>query len=542
MKHFITTLLLLIAPLAAMADVPLSYYASANGQKKEKLKAALHRTIQAQRVLSYGSGEGSTWSGFYQTDRLPDGEVRDRYSNDHRYFASGASTQKASAVSGMNIEHSFPKSWWGGTTNNAYKDLFNLMPCESTINSAKSNYAMGIVTQVAKENGCTKVGKGTTRGGTTKNLWEPADRWKGDFARAYMYMATTYSDFTWTSNGLDMLEQNEWPTLQQWAYTLLVKWNREDPVDAIEVARNEAVYKIQGNRNPFVDFPNLAEYVWGDSTARAFDVNTTLKSSNSTEGGGTVDPIVPDVPDDELDPQYDSDGNLLNIDALLAECKGTSSGSGAEVTYRFDNLLVTYANGRNIFVGEGERGFLLYGNNSLGLKAGDRISGTLTGTDYYYYRLPELSFGNLDDVSIVSRNNAVAIADVTIATLQGSEAEAYYSRPVRLWEVTPSASTFSSKKLTVEDAKGAEVLLFDTWQTFTDATFSPYDEYEVIGIPVIYNSTVEIYPISIVRCEQSGVAAVTDSAAPCPIYDFSGRRVQRRDRGMLIVNGRKHVF
>ena len=79
----------------------------------------------------------------------------------------------------MNIEHSFPKSWWGKTENQAYKDLYNLMPCESKINSSKSNYPMGEVVSGDTGNGWTKVGNGNDG----KKYWEPADEWKGDFAR-----------------------------------------------------------------------------------------------------------------------------------------------------------------------------------------------------------------------------------------------------------------------------------------------------------------------------------------------------------------------
>ena len=74
-----------------------------------------------------------------------------------------------------------------------------------------------------------------------------------------------------------MLEKDEWPTLQRWAYELFLTWNRQDPVDDIERQRNEAVYGIQGNRNPFVDFPNLPEYIWGDSVDYAFDVNGAVE-------------------------------------------------------------------------------------------------------------------------------------------------------------------------------------------------------------------------------------------------------------------------
>jgi len=262
-----------ISTFMTWAGVPKDYYKNADGKKCAELKAAMHEIISTATMLEYGGGAGRTWSGFYQTDRMDNGQVRDRYSYEVFYFDSSASAQSATAPNGMNIEHSFPKSWWGGSKNQAYRDLFNLMPCEININTKKSNYAMGLVTQVTAENGCTKVGHGPTTGGKNAWLWEPADEWKGDFARSYFYMVTAYQHFTWTSNGLDMLQNDTWPTLQRWAYELLLEWNRQDPVDDIEIERNEAVYQIQGNRNPFVDYPNLAEYIWGDSTEYVFSID-----------------------------------------------------------------------------------------------------------------------------------------------------------------------------------------------------------------------------------------------------------------------------
>lgn len=290
--HMIKHTLLLFAfflPTLLQAEIPEGYYNSVNGLKKSELKSAFRAVISKANVLAYGSGAGKTWTGFYSTDRYNGNQVRDRYSNEIHYFASGSSSSSASAPNGMNIEHSFPKSWWGGTENQAYKDLFNLMPSESKINSSKSNYAMGTVTKINVDNGCTKIGTGSA-GGKNVNLWEPADQWKGDFARSYFYMVTSYSNLSWTGEGLNMLENNEYPTLQKWAYDLFCKWNREDPVDDIERERNEAVYKIQGNRNPFIDFPNLPEYIWGDS------INYTF----STDGTST-DIIVPEPIPDVLD-------------------------------------------------------------------------------------------------------------------------------------------------------------------------------------------------------------------------------------------------
>ena len=250
----------------AVAGVPKGYYKNLKDLSGAQLKDSLRKQIYPNKTLTYGSGDNSTWSGFYQTDSFLGEDNKLQF-----YFAESASELSCSAVSGMNIEHSFPKSWWGGSTNTAYKDLYNLMPCESKINNSKQNYAMGKVTSPnsSKSNGCTTIGTGPNSKGTSVSLWEPADEWKGDFARGYFYMVTAYADLTWQSNGLDMLENEEdedhWPTLQQWAYELLLQWCRQDPVDQIEIDRNEAVYNIQGNRNPFVDFPNLAEYIWGDS-------------------------------------------------------------------------------------------------------------------------------------------------------------------------------------------------------------------------------------------------------------------------------------
>lgn len=269
----IRLLIIVLACLARTASASAfdrNYYNSIPQQKKADLKSSLASTCKPKTVLEYGSGSGKTWAGFYKTDRMAGNQVRDRYSNEVFTFSS-----TTSAVTGMNIEHSFPKSWWGGATNNAYKDLYNLMPCEASINSSKSNYAMGVVNTATTDNGCTKVGKGTA-GGQNATLWEPADKWKGDFARGYMYMATIYQDLTWDgSQALLMLENDTWPTLKPWAYKLLLEWSRQDPIDDIERNRNDAVYAIQGNRNPFVDYPYLAEYVWGDSIDRDFNYLTS---------------------------------------------------------------------------------------------------------------------------------------------------------------------------------------------------------------------------------------------------------------------------
>ena len=246
------------------------FYRKAEGLSGTRLKAALHDLIQPERVLDYGGGAGKTWSGFWLTDQMDDMEVRDRYSNTVRHFNADMS-----AVSSMNIEHIWANSWWGHVKNNAYQDLFNLYPSDATANGRKSNNPIGIVDgTVSFDNGVTKVGKSSSyRADSLITAWEPADRWKGDFARTYFYMATCYSHMTslWTTTeGLLTVDPDSPLLMRPWVYNLMLEWAEADPLDEIEQQRCEAIFGIQGNRNPFVDYPELCHYIWGDSTDTQF--------------------------------------------------------------------------------------------------------------------------------------------------------------------------------------------------------------------------------------------------------------------------------
>ena len=256
------------------------YYRSVEGLKKAELKTALHDLIQPDQVLRYGGkGEGYTWAGFYAADWLEGGYVRDRYSDEQRLFNADKS-----AVANMNIEHIWANSWWGHLVNNAYCDLFNLYPADGPANGRKSNNPIGVVDgTVAYDNGVIKVGKSSSyRADSLITAWEPADEWKGDFARTYFYMATCYQhmkDLWTTTEGWLTVDGSEWPTMRPWVYNLMLAWAKEDPVDEIEQNRNEVIQTFQGNRNPFVDYPQLCEYIWGDSVDYKFYIDS--KSTKS---------------------------------------------------------------------------------------------------------------------------------------------------------------------------------------------------------------------------------------------------------------------
>ena len=295
---FLAATLLNVLGLMAQSVNLANYYASANGKKKAALKTAMYNIIGSPDWQTYKS----LWTHYYFTDRLPDNQVVDRYSNTKRYFSGNTGDQ----LSGMNKEHGIAQSWWGGGTNKQGSDLHHVMPSDSEANSRKSNYGMGIVTNVKWQNGSIKVGTGTA-GSSSISLWEPADEWKGDFARAYFYIVTCYEELNLAqSEGAKSMQNNTYPKLQSWASQLYLKWAKEDPVSDLERARNEAVYQIQGNRNPFVDYQNLAEYIWGDSVDYAFDVN----------GGNNIEP----TPQPEPEPEPEE------IDTLLEHYYATVQG------------------------------------------------------------------------------------------------------------------------------------------------------------------------------------------------------------------------
>lgn len=260
------------------------YYLPIDGKKGRELKVALGDVIRQHTVFNYGE----LWYHYQVTDVVPETEnqVFDYYSPVVHYF-----TGTGAAPDGMNKEHACPQSWWGsGAICDAYSDLFNVMPSEVNANSAKANYPIGVVGNAIYSNARMKVGP-SSRSEYSGNVFEPCNEFKGDFARLYFYIATCYSNAAWGSKEsvaqTVAFTQEDYPTIKPWALDLLLQWNASDPVSDWEITRNERVSAEQGNRNPFIDYPQLADYIWGDSTQFAFDLSTAIiNGSGSGQGSG----------------------------------------------------------------------------------------------------------------------------------------------------------------------------------------------------------------------------------------------------------------
>lgn len=281
----------LLICLGSQATYKPGYYDAMDGKKKEALKAAVKSCAASHTKLDY-TNLPNHW---YHTDIYPDlynGQKRwwEMYSNEVYLIRNNQTGLESFRDNKMQREHSVPKSWWGGSdATPAYTDIFNLYPSDGPANQAKSNYPLGPVgSSPSFNNGVTKVGRPAAGyGGNSGNVFEPADEYKGDFARAYFYVFTIYNDLDWTATS--MASKNAWPTLKPWAYELLLQWAREDRVSQKEIERNDAVEIQQGNRNPFVDFPELAEYIWGTRTTETFYIKD--------QTGVIVTPPITDDPE-----------------------------------------------------------------------------------------------------------------------------------------------------------------------------------------------------------------------------------------------------
>ena len=269
-----------MAWMGAGATIPAGYYTSLDGKSGQALKDAIHELALRHTTLSYGS----LWIYFAETDCQAEdhSKVWDMYSNKTYYFRGGTS-----GVYGMHKEHSMPKSWWGGYDETqgyaGYTDINHLYPSDGDANMAKSNYPLGEVSNPFFDNGATRVGSPKSgQGGGSNSVFEPDDRYKGDFARTYFYMACAYQHYTWRYTY--MMTNNSWKSLNDWSIDLLCRWARNDAVSDKEVDRNEAVQKHQNNRNPFIDFPELFEYIWGNRQGQVFYVSDAGVDTTSYTG------------------------------------------------------------------------------------------------------------------------------------------------------------------------------------------------------------------------------------------------------------------
>ncbi len=286
-KTFLSTLGLLLG-LTIFAQIPNGYYDDAEGLSGAQLKTALYGIINDHDAQSYSS----IWTHFHTTDDKPNGKVWDMYSDipggtpPYEYnFGTNQCGSYSEEGDCYNREHSFPKSWFNDASP-MVTDIFHIVPTDGYVNSQRSNYPFGEVNNPSwtSLNGSKKGNNSTS--GYSGTVFEPRDEYKGDFARIYFYMATRYENViaNWDNNSSEAdaaLNGTTYPCYETWYLNLLLAWNQSDPVSTKEIDRNNAIYNIQENRNPYVDHPEYVALVWGGNAAPVIaNVNYTPNPPN----------------------------------------------------------------------------------------------------------------------------------------------------------------------------------------------------------------------------------------------------------------------
>ncbi len=271
---------------------PTGYYNAAAGLTCSAKKTALQNIITSGYISQSYS---ALWTAYYTTDaRLNDAGTKtivyDMYTDNPNgsecEFTFGTDqdngTLGTSECQKYNREHSFPKSWFGGSTSTGTPgtDLFHVIPTDKKVNGVRGNQPYGETNSPSftSANG-SKYGPSSS--GSGGDIFEPIGAYKGDFARIYFYMATRYGSQIngWantTAESAIVISPSSWASYNTAFLKLLLKWHYNDPVSPKEIARNNAVYTIQGNRNPYVDHPEYIDEIW--TNACGLTIPVTLKA------------------------------------------------------------------------------------------------------------------------------------------------------------------------------------------------------------------------------------------------------------------------
>ena len=249
-------------PFFVFAEIPAGYYDDAVGKSGEDLQKSLSTILNDANDVGYNG----VWNLYKTTDRRSDGKVWDMYS-DVTNYTFGTDQCGSYGVEGdcYNREHSVPKSWFNKQSP-MVSDIWHVYPTDGKINGMRSNNPFGEVGSGASssKNEFSKWGKCVTPG-YSGTVFEPNDEYKGDFARTYFYFATRYKGVATSGQGA-LVFTSTYPYITGWQLDMLLRWHKKDPVSPKELDRNEAVYDSrQGNRNPFIDYPELVDLIFGDS-------------------------------------------------------------------------------------------------------------------------------------------------------------------------------------------------------------------------------------------------------------------------------------
>ena len=303
------------------ADSLPAYYESIDGTSGK----ALIDAIQLVAKLGYRTEDfryDSVWLAFKHTDIRSDGLIWEIYSDCNFEYEKDrtSNTSQTGDCKGYNREHAMCQSWFSeydlqgvkmssSKKNSPGSDIFHIYPASYGMNSRRGNRPYGEVQTAANTSGngtlygmpittksvANSVAGAYIEGKITQstNVLEPADEYKGDIARSYFgTMVKWAGEWAFNKNELGNIifdatidADTHYAPENNYGFTdyglaLMLTWHRQDPVSQKEVDRNNGIQTTQGNRNPFIDYPYLAEYIWGERSGEVLDFDLLLCSAD----------------------------------------------------------------------------------------------------------------------------------------------------------------------------------------------------------------------------------------------------------------------
>ena len=285
MKQFLFSVLLV--PAFLFSQAPTNYYNGTAGITGYELKSKLH-DIVSTKTITWHYGDLPNFYGqtdldhYYDYDASNDSILLDMYSNNptgvtaYHYTKENLISSAGTEGLGYNREHMMPQSSFNSNYP-MYSDLFFVIPTDARINQRRSNYPYGIAGSTNYHtftNGSKISNNGTPNSGYTGRVYEPHPEFKGDIARSLLYYVVRYegklNSFNFyngssPANDTSPLDGTEEKAYEDWFLALLLQWHDNDPVSQREIDRNNIVYGIQKNRNPFIDHPEWVNAIWSQN-------------------------------------------------------------------------------------------------------------------------------------------------------------------------------------------------------------------------------------------------------------------------------------
>ncbi|MFW6290615.1 MAG: endonuclease, partial [Mariniphaga sp.] len=269
-----TGIFLLLSQLAI--SQPWGYYNGTENLTGEQLKSALHEIINDHVDFSYYRSAAI----INYSDADPDNPENVilfylQQSRDADLYGQGGDN--------INREHVWAKSHGGFSGYRPMdSDVHNLRPADASVNEDRGNKDFDNVqpngTQHPEATDCWY----------TDSVWEPGPATKGQVARILFYMATRYEG-TDLEADLEVVDKiNTYPLPQHGKLSTLLEWNNQYPPSDFERRRNERIFQIQQNRNPFIDNPEFANLIWNNETPQALQFSQLVMTPENPVAGDNV--------------------------------------------------------------------------------------------------------------------------------------------------------------------------------------------------------------------------------------------------------------